>query len=244
MKDFLSVVVPAFNEETRISGTIERIGSYLKENFAEYEIIIVDDGSTDGTAEVITDLGRKFGNIRLVRYPENAGKGYAIRKGVLSSQGDLLLISDADMSTPIEEVERLIPFIHGGFDVVIGSRGLEESDIIVRQPWYRQNMGKIFNLIVRVLVIGGIRDTQCGFKLFKGDVSRTLFAKSRIDGFSFDVEILALAREAGYEIKEVPVKWVNSPNSKVRLMRDPIRMFLELFKIRAYLLAGKYNKSR
>ncbi len=244
MKDFLSVVVPAFNEETRISGTIERIGSYLKENFVESEIIVVDDGSTDGTASVITDLGRKFGNIRLIRYPENAGKGYAIRKGVLSSQGDLLLISDADMSTPIEELERLIPFIHRGFDVVIGSRGLEESDIVVRQPWYRQNMGKIFNLIVRVLVIGGIRDTQCGFKLFKGDVSRTLFAKGRIDGFSFDVEILALARKAGYEIKEVPVRWVNSPNSKVRLMRDPIRMFLELFKIRAYMLAGKYNKSR
>ncbi len=244
MKDFLSVVVPAFNEETRISGTIERIGSYLKKNFAESEIIVVDDGSTDGTAEVITDLSRKFKNIRLIRYPENGGKGYAIRKGVLSSQGNLLLISDADMSTPIEEVESLIPFIHRGFDVVIGSRGLEESKIVVRQPWYRQNMGKIFNLFVRVLVIGGIRDTQCGFKLFKGDVSRTLFAKSRIDGFSFDVEILALAIKHGYKIKEVPVRWLNSPNSKVKLMRDPIRMFLELFKIRAYLLAGKYNKSR
>jgi len=244
MNDFLSVVVPAYNEETRITGTIEKIGSYLEDNFAESEIIVVDDGSTDGTASVITDLGRKFGNIRLIQYAENAGKGYAIRKGVLSSQGNLLLISDADMSTPIEEVERLIPFIRRGFDIVIGSRGLEESDIIVRQPWYRQNMGKIFNLIVRVLVIGGIRDTQCGFKLFKGDVSRTLFAKSRIDGFSFDVEILVLAKNEGYQIKEVPVRWVNSPNSKVKLMRDPIRMFLELFKIRAYLLAGKYNKFR
>jgi dolichyl-phosphate beta-glucosyltransferase len=243
MKDYISVVLPAYNEQMRIPDTIERIGNFLKDNFAVSEIIVVDDGSTDNTASVVTDIGRKFGNVRLIQYAKNAGKGHAIREGVLSSCGNLLLISDADMSTPIEEVEGLIPFIHAGFDIVIGSRGLEESNITVRQPWYRQNMGKIFNLLVRVLVIGGIKDTQCGFKLFKGDVARVLFAKSRISGFTFDVEILALAKKGGYTLKEVPVRWSNSPHSKVKLIRDPLKMFFELFKIRAYLLFGRYTRS-
>jgi dolichyl-phosphate beta-glucosyltransferase len=241
MEDFISVVVPAYNEAARIPGTLERIGTYLREHFTRSEIIVVDDGSTDGTEAVVTDFSRKFGNIRLIGYAANRGKGYAIRKGVLDSQGSLLLISDADLSTPIEEMEKLIPFISQGIDIVIGSRGLDESNIAVRQPWYREKMGKIFNLIVRVLVIGGIRDTQCGFKLFKGDLARSLFGKSLINGFAFDVEILILARKSGYRIKEVPVRWLNSPNSRVKLLRDPIRMFFEVLKIRINLLAGRYN---
>ncbi len=153
---------------------------------------------------------------------------------MLASRGDFLLTCDADQSTPIEELEKLLPFLHKGFDMVIGSRGLRESDIVVRQPWYRERMGKTFNMLVRALVIGGFKDTQCGFKLFRGDVAKRLFKKSLISGFSFDVEILFLAEKEGFRIKEVPVKWLNSPRSRVRIVRDSLKMFIELFKIRAY----------
>jgi len=239
----LSVVVPAYNEEERIGSTLERMSEYLRENIPAYEIIVVDDGSADGTAEVVEGIGSKHGNIRLIRYPRNAGKGFAVRKGVLSSTGDLLLMSDADLSTPIEELERLLPFVREGFDVVIGSRGLPESDIVMRQPWYRERMGKTFNSLVHMLAVGGIHDTQCGFKLFRGDTAKTLFRKGLIDGFAFDVEILILAKKAGYRIKEVPIRWCNSPNSRVRLISDPAKMFMELLKIRVNLISGRYDLS-
>jgi dolichyl-phosphate beta-glucosyltransferase len=242
MKDSISVIIPAYNEESRIQPTIERIHSYLSEKFRDFEIIVVDDGSTDKTVPVVENLGRGRGNIRLIHYPENSGKGYAVKTGVLASRSDFLLTCDADQSTPIEELEKLFPFMEKGFDVVIGSRGLSESDIVVRQPWYRERMGKTFNMLVRALVIGGFKDTQCGFKLFRGDAARRLFRKSLISGFSFDVEILFLAEKEGFRIKEVPVKWLNSPNSRVRIIRDSAKMFVELFKIRAYWLSGKYSE--
>jgi dolichyl-phosphate beta-glucosyltransferase len=242
MKDSISVIIPAYNEESRIQPTIERTHSYLSEKFRDFEIIVVDDGSTDKTVPVVESLGRGRGNIRLIHYPENSGKGYAVKTGVLASRGDFLLTCDADQSTAIEELEKLFPFMEKGFDVVIGSRGLGESDIVVRQPWYRERMGKTFNMLVRALVIGGFKDTQCGFKLFSGDVARRLFRKSLISGFSFDVEILFLAKKEGFRIKEVPVKWLNSPNSRVRIVRDSAKMFAELFKIRAYWLSGKYSE--
>jgi dolichyl-phosphate beta-glucosyltransferase len=160
---------------------------------------------------------------------------------VLSSSGALVLISDADLSTPIDEIEKLLPLISKECDIAIGSRGLPSSDIQVRQPWYREGMGKIFNTFVRLFVIGGIQDTQCGFKLFKGDVARRLFTASIITGFSFDVEILFLARKKGYTIKEIPVRWLNSPNSRVRLMRDPVFMLFDLIRIRMYWLLNKYT---
>ena len=241
MKSSISVIVPAYNEESRILPTLERLCEYLKGRFREFEIIIVDDGSSDNTASVVKDLSLKLKELKLVKYEKNMGKGYAVKKGVLSSVGALVLMCDADLSTPIEELERLRVFIEGGFDIAVGSRGLRESDIIVRQPWYREGMGKIFNMFVKTLVFGGIKDTQCGFKLFRGDVARGLFANSLINGFSFDVEILFLARKKGYRIKEEPVKWLNSPNSKVRLITDPARMFLELLKIRINWFAGRYK---
>jgi dolichyl-phosphate beta-glucosyltransferase len=243
MKDSLSVVVPAFNEEPRLPGTLKELSTYLNANFREYEIIVVDDGSSDGTASIVKGLGRELPNISLLSYPLNAGKGYATRKGVLSSSKDLVLTCDADMSTPIREYEKLVPFVRDHFDIAIGSRGLEDSEIVVRQPWYRELMGKTFNVFVRTLVFEGIRDTQCGFKLFRGDVARRLFKDSIINGFAFDVEILFLARRSGYKIKEVPIQWLNSPNSKVRIMSDPFKMFLELFRIKANRLFGRYDKS-
>ncbi|HBR22201.1 MAG TPA: glycosyl transferase [Nitrospiraceae bacterium] len=242
MKDLLSVVIPAYNEELRISSTLERLCGYLRDNSWEFEVIVVDDGSSDSTVSIVENLSRKYGNIRLIQYSKNAGKGHAIRTGVLSSRGSLLLMCDADLSTPIEEIEKLTPFIRSGFDIAIGSRGLMESDLVVRQPWYREIMGKVFNVFVKIMVIRGLKDTQCGFKLFNGNVSRRLFGKTCIKGFSFDVEVLFLARQEGYKIKEVPIRWLNSPMSKVKITRDPLKMFLDLLKIRTYWLLGKYNK--
>jgi dolichyl-phosphate beta-glucosyltransferase len=243
MGDFLSVVIPAYNEESRIPPTLEKLHRYLKDRYGDFEIIVVDDGSSDNTPSAVENLGQKLDGIRLVRYAENRGKGYAVRTGVLASRGTLVLMCDADLSTPIEEIEKLKRFIRDGFAVAIGSRGLKESDILERQPWYRENMGKMFNLFVRILVTGGIHDTQCGFKLFRGDIARELFSKSLIDGFSFDVESLFLAKESGYTIKEVPVRWINSPTSRVRIMSDPVKMFLELFQIKVNSLLGRYNRT-
>ena len=240
MKDSISVIIPAYNEESRIKPTILRVHSYLKEKFGNFEVIVVDDGSTDGTASVINGLERGLDNIRLIHYPDNTGKGHAVKTGVISSRGDLLLICDADQSTPVEELEKLLPFLHRGFDVVIGSRGLRTSNIVVRQPWYREKMGKTFNILVRTLVVGGFKDTQCGFKLFRGDVARRLFGKSLISSFGFDVEILFLAEKEGFRVKEVPVKWLNSPHSRVRIVRDSLKMFMDLFKIQTNWRSGKY----
>lgn len=243
MEEMLSVVIPAYNEESRIHPTIQGIHAYLRRKSPKFEIIVVDDGSTDNTLRIVSDLSREFENIRAVHYQINAGKGYAVREGVLSSRGALLLLCDADQSTPIEEIEKLVPFLDRGYDIVIGSRALSNSDILVRQPWYRERMGKIFNILVRMLIIGKFKDTQCGFKLFRGDVARALFKKSLINGFSFDVEILFLAERDGYAVGELPIRWINSPHSRVRIFRDSLGMFFELLKIKANCLFGRYPAS-
>lgn len=242
MHDSISVVIPAYNEESRIRPTLEKVHAYCADRFGESEIIVVDDGSSDNTSTLVADIAGSLENIHLIACQKNAGKGHAVRKGVLASRGGLVLISDADLSTPLEELERLVPFIHSSYDIVIGSRGLRESRIIERQPWYREGMGRVFNIFVRMIIIRDIKDTQCGFKLFKGDIARDLFSKSCIDGFSFDVEVLYLAKKAGYKIKEAPVQWINSPFSRVELISDPLKMFFELLKVRVNALAGKYNQ--
>jgi len=228
----ISVVIPAFEEELRISDTIRRIHEYLTKRSEEFEIIVVDDGSSDKTADVVESLGKALGNIRLKRNSVNKGKGFSVRKGILSSLYTLILVCDADLSTPIEELEKLLPYYYEGFDIIIGSRGLKESDIIKRQPWYRERMGKIFNLIVRSVVLDGFKDTQCGFKVFKGAVAQKIFKLCRVDGFSFDVEMLFIAQMMGYRIKEVPIRWINSPSSRIRILRDSFRMLVDIFVIR------------
>lgn len=236
----LSVVIPAYNESKRILPTLKRMSEYLMAGNCEFEIIVVDDGSSDGTPNVVEGSG--LSGVRLIRSASNAGKGAALKKGVMDAKMSLILISDADMSTPIEEVEKLLRFVREGYDIAIGSRALPGADIAVRQPWYREYMGKGFNLIVRTLLMGGIRDTQCGFKLYKANAAKKIFALSRLKGYSFDPEVLFIARNAGYSIKEVPVKWLNSPESKVRLLRDPADMFLGILRIRLNRILGRYGR--
>jgi len=229
-----SLVVPAFDERGRIERAIDGISAWLrtKPGGWEWEVIVVDDGSSDGTAE-IAERAAAAANlpVRLLRHGTNRGKGAAIRTGVLASTGDPVLVSDTDLSTPLTEWVKLAERLPTR-PIAIGSRALDEDLVRRRQPFYRQFMGKIFNGFVRILAVHGIHDTQCGFKLFRGDVARALFADARIDRFAYDVEILYLARQRGIEIAEVPVLWFNSPESKVSVVRDSLRMLRDLARIR------------
>jgi len=229
----MSIVIPAYNEEKRIAGSLLETCAYMNDFGLEYEIIVVDDGSSDGTGRTVDHIAMHVRNVRLVRYEKNRGKGHALRTGVLGTKGDLILVMDADLSTPMEELRKLMPYLsEGGFDIAIGSRALALSDIIKKQPWWRRGMGKMFNKIVKAIVIGGFNDTQCGFKLFRGVVGRNLFGEAKIDRFAYDVEILALARKKGYGIKEVPIRWINSPESRVDPVKDSLQMLADLVRIR------------
>lgn len=231
-KEFISVIIPAYNESSRILPSLRRLDEYLRGHFRSFELIVVDDGSSDATEDVVLRAKKEIPSIRYSAYRENRGKGYAIRQGVALSIGDIILVSDADLSTPIEEVEKLLVPYDDGYHVVIGSRGLDASSIVVRQPWWRELMGKTFNRIVRIILLRGFEDTQCGFKLFNGSIGRELFRDAIIDRFAYDVEILYLAMKAGYKIKEVPVTWLNSPDSTVRPLKDSFQMAKDLVRIR------------
>lgn len=228
----LSVVVPAFNEATRLGPTLERLGAFAGGLPGGAEIVVVDDGSTDGTAEILARHPAGVSPwLRWIRLPANCGKGAALRAGVLASQGAEVLLCDADLSTPIEEYTRLRPYLADA-ELVLGSRGLDESRIERRQPRYREFMGRTFNLLVRAVAVEGIRDTQCGFKLLRGDVARRLFADLRVDRFAYDVELIWLARRRGFEVAEIGVTWIDSPASSVRALRDSARMLADILRIR------------
>lgn len=227
----LSIIIGAYNEENRIRQSIIKINEFLINRNASYEIIIVDDGSTDRTKEVILEVASVVSNLRLIHYKKNRGKGYALRKGVSISKGDHILVSDADLSTPIEELDTLLPYL-SDHCIAIGSRALPTSNIIKRQPLWRQGMGKVFNSIVKLLLINDFNDTQCGFKLFAGDIARNIFQEARIERFAYDVEILCIAKKMGYTIAEVPITWINDPTSKVRPIYDSLRMLLDVIIIK------------
>ncbi len=214
----LSIVVPAYNEAQRILPSLEHVFTHLDARHEAYEVLVIDDGSTDDTAAVVR---RRFGDrpqLRLLSYGGNHGKGYAVRFGGRQATGDVVLFSDADFSTPIEEVDKMLPLLlEHGYDMVIGSRAVKGAEIRERQPFYREAAGKLFNLLVRVLVAPEFHDTQCGFKCYRRDPMSPVLERQQIDGFAFDVEMIALARAAGLKIAEVPVVWVNSPTSKVGL---------------------------
>ena len=238
---FLSIIIPAYNEEKRLLPTLKKIGAYLSTKDFSYEIIVVDDGSTDNTLQMIRDFASSDKHVVILTNEQNRGKGYSVRKGMLSARGKYIFFTDADLSTPIEEVEKCLPYLINGYDVVIGSRSLPESDIIVHQPWYREKMGKIFNFMVNMVLLKGIIDTQCGFKGFKRDAVKTVFSRCKIDGFSFDVEALYLSRKYNFKIKEIPIRWENSTSSKVSPIKHSLQMFKDLVGIKIKDLKGYYR---
>jgi dolichyl-phosphate beta-glucosyltransferase len=236
----ISVVIPAYNEELRCKSTLPQLWGALNRRFATFEVIVVDDGSNDNTARVVSQFSDSHHNVRLISYPENRGKGYAVRRGVLAAKGRYILFSDADLSTPVREVRKLLLALKEGYDIAIGSRARRSAKILERQPLYRICMGKIFNKFVRLLTVSGISDTQCGFKCFHGAAAREIFPYCRIDGFSFDVEVLYIAKQKGMRIKEVGVLWKNSPLSKVHPVFHSLQMLRDLFVIRLYALSNSY----
>ncbi|MDG6026693.1 MAG: glycosyltransferase family 2 protein [Candidatus Brocadia sp.] len=238
---FLSIAIPAYNEEKRLITTMNKICAYLSQRGFPYEIIVVDDGSTDNTLQMIEKFARANKHIVVLANDRNYGKGYSVRKGILSARGEYIFFSDADLSTPIEEIEKCMPYLSGGYDVVIGSRSMHASEITVHQPWYREKMGKIFNCMVNLVLLKGIVDTQCGFKGFKKDVAKKIFRRCVIDGFSFDVEALYLSRKFNFKIKEIPIRWENSALSKVNPVRHSIQMFRDLFRIKIKDWKGCYR---
>ena len=239
----LSVVIPAYNEEKRLSKTLEEIDKYLSNQKYDYEIVVVNDGSKDKTAEVVKNKILNIKNLRLIDNKENHGKGYVVRQGMLSAKGDYRLFTDADNSTPIDQVEKMWPEFEAGFDVVIGSRDVKGSVLDPPQPWLRNMvLGEGFKLYRKIVVgLFKIQDTQCGFKCFKMNAAEEVFPKCKIDRFAFDPEILIIAGKMGYKIKEVPIYWKNDIESKVK-PKWMINMAFDLFKIRWNSITGKYAK--
>jgi dolichyl-phosphate beta-glucosyltransferase len=237
----LSIVIPAYNEETRIEPTVRDIVIYCRKAGRSFELIVVDDGSQDTTSTVGRNLAEEFPEVRLIRLAANHGKGYAVRAGVVNATGRSVLFADADGATPIEEIERLESGLSSGADVAVGSRALRAAGVQVHARLYRHLMGRTFHLLVEWLADGGVKDTQCGFKLFRSAVAQDLFSRMRMNGFSFDVEVLMMARRLGYRVAEVPVNWTHKPGSKVRLTLDSLRMAADLVRIRAHCLSGEYE---
>ncbi|KJJ85195.1 glycosyl transferase family protein [Candidatus Omnitrophus magneticus] len=229
----ISIVIPAFNEEKRIGATLCRIHDFFKSKNYGYEVIVVSDGSSDGTIDVANrSLIARDRKIRILTNVLTRGKGYSVKKGIRIAKGKYVLFTDADLSTPIEEIEKFFVAISEGYDIIIGSRAIEEAIVNVRQPWYRQCMGKLFNLFVRVILGIKYLDTQCGFKLFTNASAKDLARALKIYGFSFDAEMLYIAKKRGYRVKEIGVLWNNSPESKVSIVRSPFSMFVDLFRIK------------
>jgi len=228
---YLSIVIPAYNEGKRIGTSLDRIADYLGAQAYTYEVLVVDDGSRDGTFGICRAFASKHGWLKALRCSVNRGKGHAIRMGVLAAEGEHILVCDADLATPIEEIAGFWRYLEEGADIVIASRPLRESRLLKRQPPYRELAGRIFNLLVRAVAVRGIHDTQCGFKLIRGKAAGSIFPLCSSNGFSFDIEVLHVAQKLGFRIKEVPVHWFHRQGSKVKLLRDGVRMLFDLLKI-------------
>jgi len=240
----LSVIIPAYNEENRLPKTLRAIDEYLRRQNYGYEILVVSDGSTDRTVEVVKELTQEIKNLRIIEEKENHGKGYVVRKGMLEAKGEYRVFSDADNSTSIDHVERMWPEFEKGFQVVIGSRDIKGAIIVVRQSWWRRKLGDVFNLMVQTFSgLWGIWDTQCGFKGFEAKAAQEIFSRTTINRWAFDVEVLVIAKKLGYGIKEIPVTWINDAQSKVQFS-GMVKMLLEVLQISRNNISGKYNASR
>lgn len=236
-----SIIIPAYNEAARVGATVEKVLAYVVQRGWDAEVIVVNDGSGDDTAEIIRGLAEKHPQLRLLENPGNRGKGYSVRNGMLHARGELLLFSDADLSSPIEEAAKLFAAIAGGADIAIGSRWLRRDLQTRRQPLYRQIFGRVFNLMLRATLGLRYKDTQCGFKAFSRRVAKTIFPLQRIERWGFDPELLYLARKKGFKVVEVPVEWAHREGTRISPLRDGTRMFLEMLKIRWNGTTGKYD---
>ena len=238
----LSIVIPAFNEGTRLPATLTALMAFLDRDARRAEVIIVDDGSRDDTSAQVRRFESLDARVRLIRLPQNRGKGYAVRTGIVNSAGSLVLFADADGATPFEELARLEAQLQAGARVAIGSRGVRDRTTRVQARLYRRVLGRLFHAVVRTFAVHGITDTQCGFKLFDAEAAHDLFSRMRMTGFSFDVEVLLMAIRSGYRVAEVPVNWTHQPGSKVRVLRDGLLMARDVLRIRANAVAGVYDE--
>lgn len=238
---FLSLVVPVYNEEDRFETPLPAVHRFLQENFRQSELVYVDDGSTDHTHDRIAQASNKYPLIRIVKSPANAGKGDAIRRGFEAAKGNLLLFSDADFSTPVEETLKFLQWIDEGYDVILGSRGLPDSQVEIHQSFLRESMGKIFNRIIRFLLPLKYRDTQCGFKMFQKKAAETILPRMTLKGFAFDVEMIVIAQLHQMKIAEVPVVWRNVLESKVHPIKNSLEMIRDILKIRYRITTGRYS---
>ncbi len=235
----LSIIIPAYNEQDRIVATLDQLTQYLSQQSYDWEIIVVDDGSGDATVQTVNDQNAP--NTRVIAYQPNRGKGHAVRTGMQDATGDYRIFYDADASTPIDQVEKLWPLFEQGADIVIGSRSMKESDVQVHQAWYRENMGRIYNVLLRMLALTRFPDTQCGFKGFTKHACDIVFPRQTIEGFAFDAELLHIARIHKLTIAQVPVTWINSPHTTLNATTDSFSMILETFRIRWNAIRGRYT---
>ena len=240
----LSIIIPAYNEESRLPGTLERIAAYIRASGRETEVLVVDDGSTDRTAAVSEEMRARVGNLRVISNGVNRGKGFSVRHGMLEAVGRVALFTDADLSAPIEEAGKLLAAVDSEYQVAIGSRAIDRNLISAHQSRFREIAGIIFNTVVRVCLRLPFVDTQCGFKAFQREKCKVIFEQQRIERFGFDPELLYLARHHGLRAIEIPVRWAHSPGTKVSMLRDSVQMFADIFIIRWNALVGRYPKER
>ncbi|MFZ0806322.1 MAG: dolichyl-phosphate beta-glucosyltransferase [Candidatus Sulfotelmatobacter sp.] len=241
MSPVYSIVIPAYNESARLGASLEKVLAYVHQQGWDAEVIVVNDGSRDNTAQIVRALAAQDSTLRLIENPGNRGKGYSVRNGMLHAQGRIVLFSDADLSSPIEEAPKLLQALEAGADIAIGSRWLRAETQTQRQPLHRQLFGRIFNLLLRATLGLQFADTQCGFKAFKRPAVEAIFPLQKIERWGFDPEILFLAQKFGYKIKEVPVLWGHSGGTRINPIVDGSRMFQEMLHIRWNDITGKYD---
>ncbi len=239
-----SIVIPAYNEEARVGATLKTILAFATERGWDAEIIVVNDGSNDKTSDIVHGYATRNPHLYLLDNPGNRGKGYSVRNGMLHAQGELMLFSDADLSSPIEEGEKLIAALGDGADIAIGSRWLQRDLQTQRQPFHRQIFGRVFNLLLRIILGLNFKDTQCGFKAFTRRAAETIFPLQQVERWGFDPEILYLAKKFKFKVVEVPVAWAHREGTRIDPLRDGIKMFGEMLTIRWNALSGKYNAKR
>lgn len=241
-RPLISIVIPAYNESARIGQALGEVLRCVRERYWHAEILVVDDGSTDSTAAIVQQLADLHPEVRLLSNPENRGKGFSVRQGVLHAVGDIVMFTDADLSAPMEEAERLFQALRDGADIAIGSRWLERNRQILKQPLYRQFFGRCFNGITRLVMGLPFADTQCGFKAFHRPVAQTIFQLQRIERWGFDPELLFIASKRGYKVREVPVTWGHDQRSRLSYLKDGVKMLEEIAYIRWEAFAGAYDR--